>query len=210
MEFFQIEVTKREETGKGPIRRLRRAGNVPGVIYGLGKPNLPISIPTPALTQFFQSHSHLVELTMAGKARQAIVREVQVNPLTDAILHVDLQRVEEGAEIEDHVRLIWKGTATGATKGGVFQSLAEALHIRSTPKDLPAEFTIDVSEMELGDSVRAGDVPMPKGVTLLSPEDMMLAQVAAPKLTAEDEAEDEVEEGAEAEAAGADEGGDDA
>lgn len=218
MEFFQIQVSRREETGKGPIRRLRGEGLVPGILYGLGRPNLPLKIPTGELTRFLDNPSHLVELHMGDKARQAIVREVQVDPLTDAILHVDFHRVEEGAEVEDHVRIVYKGTAIGTTKGGVFQALEEALFIRSTPRDLPAEFLVDVAHLEFGDAVLARDVALPKGVTLLTAEETILAQVAAPKRVAvEEEPEAAAAEGAEgaeatdeaaaAPAAGGEEGG---
>lgn len=214
MDFFQLEVAQREDVGKGPIRRLRRAGNVPGSLYGLGRPNLLLTISGEALARFFANPSHLVELRMGGQERQAIVREVQVDPLTDEILHVDFLRVEEGVEIEDRVRLTFKGTAIGTTKGGLLQTLEETLEVRGKPRDLPPELVLDISGLELGDGIYARDVELPSGVSLAGPEDMLIISVAAPKLEAEPtegEAEGETPEGAPAEDGGgeaADEGGD--
>ncbi|MDJ0974169.1 MAG: 50S ribosomal protein L25 [Planctomycetota bacterium] len=209
MEFFQIEVTNREDVGKGPIGRLRRAGNVPGNLYGLGRPNVHLTIPGDELARFFDGPSNLVELRMGDKGRQAIVREVQIDPLTDEILHVDFLRVDEDAEIENLVRLTYKGTAIGTTKGGVFQALEEAIAIRSKPKDLPSELIIEIAGLELGDGVHAGDVELPSGVTLVSAAEMLLAQVTTPKVTAEPtEEEGEGEAPAEGGEAPAAEGGD--
>ena len=211
MEFFQIDVSKREDVGKGPIRRLRRAGNVPGNLCGLGRPNLHLTVSGDELSRFFDNPSNLVELRMGGKGRQAIVREVQIDPLTDEILHVDFVRVEEGAELEDRVRLVFKGTAIGTTKGGLLQTLEETVEVRSKPKDLPTELVIDISGLELGDGVYARDVDLPSGVSLVSSEDMLLINVAAPKLEAEPTEEEAAAEGeapAEGDAAPAAEGGD--
>lgn len=213
MDFYQINVEKREETGKGPMRRLREAGFVPGNLYGLGRPNLNLTIPAADLEKFFEAPSHLVELRLGDKGREAIVREVQIDALTDAILHVDFTRVEADTAVTTHVRITYKGTAAGTTTGGVLQTLEEALEISAKPRDIPTEILIDISELDLGDSIRASEVPMPSGVERITGEDVILIQVTSPKAVAEDE-EGAEGEGAEGEAAAdgeaAAEGGDSA
>lgn len=201
MDFFQISVDKREETGKGPMRRLRGAGFVPGVLYGLGRPTMPITLPRRELQRFFDAPSHLIELRMGDKARQAIVREVQIDAITDEILHVDFHRVEADVAVQDNVRLNYKGTAIGTTKGGMLQTLAEMVEISAIPRNIPHEIVVDISGLELGDGVRAAEVALPEGVELITTPDTLLIQVAAPKMEAADE--EEAEEGAEEPAADA-------
>lgn len=200
MDFFQISVDEREETGKGPMRRMRRAGFVPGVLYGLGRRTMPITLPSRELQRFFAAPSHLIELRMGDKARQAIVREVQIDAITDQILHVDFHRVEADVAINDKVRLVYKGTAVGTTVGGMLQTLEEMVEISAIPRNIPHELIVDISGLELGDGVRAGEVPLPADVELVTAPDMLLIQVAAPKIEAVEEEEEEAvaEEGEEA------------
>jgi large subunit ribosomal protein L25 len=194
MEFIQIAVEHREETGKGPMRRLRRAGKVPGVLYGLGRRNLPLTIPQEEVDRFLKTGSHLVELRMGENKRQAIIREVQHDTLSDEILHIDFHRVDADVEIETNVLIEWKGEAPGAKEGGVFQGLMETIHVRSRPADLPRVIIIEIDSLGVGDSIHLSDVALPERVVAVGADDALVCQVVVPKVTAEETAEDEAEE----------------
>ena len=204
MEFVSIEVHRREAKGSSAVRRLRRAGEVPGVLYGLGRPNLDLRIADRELDRFLKSGSRLVELRMGDKARPAIVRDIQIDPVEDTILHCDFTRVSDDIAIDDRCRIVFKGRAKGTLTGGVFQGLLDVIEVRAKPRDLPREIVIDISEMELGDSVHVSDLEFADSVEVVSRPDELVCQVTTPKATADDtDDEDEAEEGAEGAAEGA-------
>ena len=201
MEFIQIAVEHREETGKGPIRRLRRAGKVPGVLYGLGRRNLALTIPQEEVERFMKTGSHLVELRMGDNKRQAIIREVQHDNINDEILHIDFHRVDEDANIETNVVIEWKGEAPGTKEGGIFQPLMETIHVRSRPADLPRIIVIEIDTLNLGDSLHLSDLKLPERVEAVGDADALVCQVVTPKVTVEETEEGDEEaaaEGAEA------------
>jgi large subunit ribosomal protein L25 len=193
MEFIQIEVAPRESVGSSTSRRLRRDGRVPAVLCGMKKPNLNLTIPLDALRRFLRSGSHLVELKLGGNKRPAIIREVQHDAVTDEILHVDFHRVDADHEVEDHVALHFKGRAKGEAEGGVFQALEETVTVRCRPKDLPAEYLLDINDMALGDTIHVSDLERLPGVEILDEAEHVLAQCTVPKRTAAEELPEEAE-----------------
>lgn len=197
MEYVEIEVAVREKTGTSAVRRMRRDGVVPSVLYGMGRPNIHLAIARSEFERFLRSGSHLVQLRMGDKKRSAILREMQVDALSDDLLHADFTRVSDDIEIEDSCHLIFKGRAKGTSEGGVFMTFSESIQVRALPRDLPGEITIDISDMALGDSVRAGDVPLAEGVSLITDEQETLCQVSSPKAEAEPEVAEGEEEAAE-------------
>lgn len=195
MEFITIEVQQRDERGSRTMRRLRGNGRIPGVLYGLGRRNLPLTLPEDGLDRFLRSGSHLVELKMGEETRDAILREVQVDPLSDRVLHVDFQRVDKDAPVEDHVPVVFKGTPKGITEGGVFQALVDQLGVRARPRDLPREILLEVAGIGLGDEIKVGDIQLPAGVAFIDPPERLVAHCVTLKVRAADELP---EEGAEA------------
>ena len=194
MEFIQIEVREREERGTAAMNRIRRSGGVPAVLYGLQRRNLPLTIPSRELARFIDSGSHLLELKMGGETRDAILREVQQDPLTDEILHVDLLRVDKDRRIEDSVPIRYKGTAVGTREGGLFQPLMDRLAVTARPRDLPDEILLDISDLHVGDAFYVRDVTLPDTVTCDLDADELIAHVVAVRGLAE---EDEAAEGGE-------------
>jgi large subunit ribosomal protein L25 len=182
MEFVQIEVKPRPEQGTGKVRRLRRDGQVPAVLYGLQRPNMPLTVPLAELDRFLRSGSRLVELKLEDKTRAAILREVQHDPVTDEILHVDFVRVDKDVEVEDRVPIVYKGRPKGTATGGIFQAVANEVLVRCRPLDLPREIVYDVGPMELHAALHAKDLPLPANVQLLTPGDDLLAHVVTPKV----------------------------
>lgn len=189
MEFIQIEVAVREELGSAPARRLRRDGLIPAVLYGMKRPNLRLSIAETEMQRFLKTGSHLVELRLGDKTRPAILREIQHDPVSDDILHVDFHRVDHDHEVDDHVHVAFKGRAAGESEGGVFQALKETVFVRCRPKLLPEEFLVEIMHMHVGDTVKVGQLEVPEGVAILDDPEDVIAQVALPKRAAQVEVE---------------------
>ncbi|MFV1958107.1 MAG: 50S ribosomal protein L25 [Planctomycetota bacterium] len=191
MEFIQIEVSLREERGTRAMGRLRRDDVVPAVLYGLGRRNLPISIPSSELQRFLRTGSHLVELRMGGETREAILREIQIHPVTDEILHLDFIRVEKGAEVEDEVPIVFKGHAKGASEGGLFQPLMDHLRVKARPRDIPKEIVLDIRDLAVGDEIHVRDIDLPEGAKAVPAADEMVAHVVLLRGLSTDEEEEE-------------------
>jgi large subunit ribosomal protein L25 len=185
MEFITLDVTAREKPGKAQNRRLRRDGLVPVVLYGMQRRNLSLVTGRDGLERFLGSGSHLVELRMGEETRPAIVREVQFNPVTSEVLHVDFQRVDKNVEVDDEVRIVLKGIAKGTTEGGVLQSLRDRVGLRARPRDLPSEIVVDVSHLGVGDAVRVSDLVIPEGVVVTDDLGALVASVVEIRIEVE-------------------------
>lgn len=177
MEFITLEVKPRESLGTGPARRARREGRIPVVLYGMGRRNLSLELSAEGLERFLRTGSHLVELRMGEETRPAIVREVQYDPLTSAVVHVDFQRVDKNVEIDDQVPVVLKGVARGTKEGGVLQHLRDRVGVRARPRDLPQEIVVDVSDLGVGDGVHVADLALPAGVTPTDEPGTLVVQV---------------------------------
>lgn len=198
MDFLQIPVTKREKIGSGHALRLRQQGQVPAVLYGLKKDTLPLTVGEGDLGRFLRSGGRLVELKLGETARTAILREVQYDPLTDAVLHVDFVRVDKDQAIEDKVPVVYKGRAKGTAEGGIFQAVRDSLLVAARPADLPREIVVEVDHLAVHQGIHAGEVKLPAGVTLKTPPQALICTVitvkveAAPAAPAEGAAEPEL------------------
>jgi large subunit ribosomal protein L25 len=199
MEFIQIEVAPREVLGTANANRLRRDGNIPAVLYGMQKRNLALTISGAEVDRFMRTGSHLVELRLGDQVRPAILREMQIDATTDSILHIDFHRVDQDAEVETEIPIVFKGHAAGEREGGMFQALENSVMVRARPRDLPREYVIDINEMHVGDTITVATLEAGQGVTLTQVPETLIAQVTIPKLAVEEEegeGEGEVEEGA--------------
>lgn len=181
MEFIQIEVEARKKSGSGHARRLRRDGRVPANLYGLGRETMSLAMDKDDILAFLRSGSHLIELKMADKTRPAIVREVQIDPLTDEILHLDFHRVDADVAVEAEVPVVLKGRPKGVAEGGLLTTLLETVRVSCKPTNIPKEFLVDVSEMAMGDQLHASDLEIPDQVELVDDGDEIIALVAVPR-----------------------------
>jgi len=204
-----LKAEKRADAGKGVARKLRSAGRIPGVVYGQGGEGLLLSLDALETTNLFNHISvenTIVELQVEGEkdAIETLVREVQVHPFRPEVVHVDFYRVQKGVELEVNVPLHLHGTAVGVkSHGGVLQQLFHDLPLRTIPSLIPEEIGFDISGLDIGDQVVAGQLELPEGVTLEMDPETVLVVVSAPRLTAEEEEiEAETEEPAEPELIG--------
>jgi large subunit ribosomal protein L25 len=199
MEFVQVAVERREKAGTTHARRLRASGKVPAVLYGLGRPNADLVIAREELQRFLKTGSRLVELRLADKAQQAILRDLQHDPLSDEIVHVDLVRIDEHHEIESRVPIEFKGIPKGLAEGGVFETVLQDVLVRCTPARLPKVLVVEVGGLGLDEATFVKDLPLPEGVKVLQqkPDDHVAhcvpvkVEVAAPAAAEEGAAEPE-------------------
>jgi|tagenome__1003787_1003787.scaffolds.fasta_scaffold20018125_1 large subunit ribosomal protein L25 len=202
-------------TGTRVSKRLRAAGRVPGVIYGLNAEPTPVDVDWRELRQVLTGEAGLnalIDLEFGGHSELSIVKALQRDPVHHTVTHVDFLLIRRDVAITVDVPLVLEGEAEEALKEGavVDQSLT-TLSVAAKPADIPNELTVDISSLAVGDTIRVGDLTLPAGVTTeVDPEDPIvtahIVQVEVPEPT-EGEGEEGAEgEGAEGEAAEGGEG----
>jgi large subunit ribosomal protein L25 len=189
---YELNVEIKTETGKGVARKLRAAGRVPGVCYGAGLQTQAIHLDPRPLEKALRSSSAgmntLFDLKGAGalSGKSVLVKELQRDPVTRALLHADLYAVDLTREIEVAVPLHLTGTAIGLMNGGIVDHQLRELMISCLPTAIPESFSLDVSALDIGDSLHVRDVVLPAGVTLVSDPDLSVVSVVAPAKAEED------------------------
>jgi large subunit ribosomal protein L25 len=187
----QVKLTAERRTaiGRSAVRKLKAAGSVPAVIYGSkDKPEaLQVSKrDINALLSHAAGENILVELEVGGKSRLALVQEVQHAPVGGAVLHVDFHAVSQDEVIEADVPLEPVGTANGVKNmGGLLEQSLRSLSIECLPRDLPDVIRVDVSALNIGDSIHVRDLPLPEGVTTRIQQDLTAFSVLAPTVEEE-------------------------
>jgi large subunit ribosomal protein L25 len=187
----QVKLTaeRRTATGRSAVRKLKAAGSVPAVIYGAkDKPEtLQVSKrDINAMLSHAAGENILVELEIAGKSRLALVQEVQHAPVGGAILHIDFHAVSMDEMIQADVPLEPAGIANGVKNmGGLLEQNLRSLAIECLPRDLPDVITVDVSALNIGDSIHVREIQLPAGVTTRVQPDLTAFSVLAPTVEEE-------------------------
>jgi large subunit ribosomal protein L25 len=169
---FQVGADSRHDQGKGASRRLRRAGKVPAVLYGGEGGPRSITLDHQQLLTLIDKerfYSSIISVNVDAKAQPAIVRDVQMHPARNAVVHVDLQRVVETEKLRIHLPIHFKGEAVAPgvkTQGGIVSHLMQDVEISALPADLPEFLELDLSEMNLNETRYLGDIPLPAGVVI--------------------------------------------
>ena len=189
MAELNLEVHPREERGKNANRRLREQGLVPAVVYGGGKEPVPVQLDRRTLLDLLRSTGDnpifLLQLGGTDKSRHAMIREMQVHPVSRRILHIDFQRVLMTEKIKVAVHLELQGTPVGVkVDGGLLDFVTRELHVTCTPDKIPAKLVVDVSGLHIGQHTEAKDVALPEGVELLDEPGRVIASVAHHKVEA--------------------------
>jgi large subunit ribosomal protein L25 len=172
----------RERSGKGPARQARRQGRIPGILYGHGQAATAVAVNT---RDFIQALRHvegnmIVSLQLDGAERTALVREVQRDPLSAEILHLDFQEVllTDTVRVEVTVHLV--GVAKGVKEGGgILEHITRNIEVECLATAIPSSIDVDVSALEVGDSLHVRDLSV-QGVTILSDPDQTIATVVPP------------------------------
>ncbi len=209
MTTMKMKAEKREATNYSAVRDLRNSGRIPGVVYGPDLGSIPVHVDSKQLqVQARRGGADIFSLTLDnGKDVQVLLKDVQRRE--GRILHVDFMQVSSKKAITVSVPLDFQGEAPGTKVGGILQTQANELSVHGLAKDLPSTLVVDVSKLEIGDTITAADVELPKGVELVSHPEEFLVSVAVPRVADEDletpTASDEAAEGGEAEEQAADE-----
>lgn len=179
-----VEAELRAARGKNEARRLRQRGRIPAVVYGAYREPVAVAVDPGAITRILHSptgHNTIFNLAVrGGETTPVMLADWQYHPVRDALLHVDLKRIDPARRIRVSVPVAAHGEARGVKQqGGLLELVAREVEIECLPDEIPEHFTVDVSGLWIGQSIRAGDLPMTGSMRLISAPDTVLAHVVA-------------------------------
>jgi large subunit ribosomal protein L25 len=181
---------KREGIGKSLNRKLRRSGFIPAVIYGQTDNVDSVTINAHDLGQLLKAGHTIVELEVGGKKQETVIKEIQYHPVTGKYLHVDFMRIAKGQELKVEVPLRYEGKPVGVDEGGVLSTIKSEILINVIPKYIPDYITVDVSGLNIGDSLRVKDLTV-ENMQIIDDEEEVLCYVSAIRTPLEEEEEEE-------------------
>ncbi len=207
-----IQAETRARSGSGVLKQLRREGLLPSVIYGKGIENINLKIDAKTFRQILansSSDSIVVNLEIDGKdTRMAFLKDVQYDALSGQALHADFRAIDAKTTITANVPVQAVGSAPGVAAGGLVDMQVHTLEVNCLPGDLPEAIEIDISSLEVGDSINIGGVSFPSGVTPTLNEEVVVVQISKPAAAISEDAEGGEEAAAEGGEEAAAEGGD--
>jgi large subunit ribosomal protein L25 len=195
MEFAKVSVEVRTQVGKGGSNKVRAGGKVPGVLYGRQAEPVAVSFEEKALLTSLDKQKRrntvlTLELASGGKTESvtAMVRDAQINPISQRLVHVDFLRVDLNDEVKVTVPVVLTGKAVGTTNGGQLHQSLHMISVAAKPAAIPAKIEVDVTGLDMGDAFHVSDLKLGEGVrALLDPKDS-IASVVAPKAEKVEEA----------------------
>ena len=164
----QLAVKIRKEQGKAQVKKLRRAGFIPAILYGHGQENVNLALPAESMALALRHGSRFVNLT-GEVTDSALIRDLQWDTFGLEVLHVDFARVSQDERIHLKVHLELKGQSQGSKDGGVVQHVIHEIEIECTPTSIPEKIFVNVTNLTMGGHITAGEIQLPAGITLLSP-----------------------------------------
>ena len=191
---------QREARGSAASRRLRREGLIPGLLYGRGKPPHPFCVPERELRKALTGPAGLhaiLDVVLDGQktTHASILKDYQADIITGRLAHIDLQEVRLDQPIQAQVVIELVGEAQGSVEGGVLSQVSREINVEALPLEVPERIEVDVTAMQMGDTLRLVDVPEPEGVKFLDdPDETVIATVTVPTQIVEPEVEEEEEE----------------
>lgn len=183
MKTIEIAAKKRIETGKTSTKKIRKEENVPCVMYGGDKVSHFYCHENAFLKLIYTHEAHLVNLDIEGDKHIAIVQEIQFHPVTDKILHIDFVEVFEDKPVTMHIPILLTGNSIGVKNGGKIRQKRRDLKVKGFAKDLPDHLEVDITDVEIGHTVKVGDLSYPK-LELLDPHRSMVVSVISSRLAA--------------------------
>jgi large subunit ribosomal protein L25 len=202
MATANLSATPRTETGKGVARKLRAQHSIPGVLYGHHREPQPLVLDArelDRLVEHYATETTVVELGLDGQSVRTLIREIQRHPVKRTVLHVDFQALVAGEKVTVDVPIVLIGTPAGVRIGGVLDQVMRELTVEVDPSNIPNHIDVDVSGLELAESIHVSDLKLPEGVTVLDEPDTTVCVVAPPRVAEEEAAAPEEETGVEPE-----------
>ncbi|MFC4253649.1 50S ribosomal protein L25/general stress protein Ctc [Sinimarinibacterium flocculans] len=196
-ENFVVIAESRADQGKGASRRLRREGKIPAIVYGGGETPTSVSLSANEMAKHLKVeafYSHLLTLKLDGTEQQVVLKDLQRHPVSGYATHADFQRVQADKLLRMHVPLHFKGetVAPGVkTGGGIVEHHLNQVEVECLPKDLPEYIEVDLSSMQVNESIHLSELTLPQGVTLLElkhDNDQSVVSIHLPRAAIEEEA----------------------
>ncbi|MEJ2689981.1 MAG: 50S ribosomal protein L25 [Deltaproteobacteria bacterium] len=199
---FEVDAQMRKNFGKGAARQLRRAGKTPAVLYGCGIGNMPLEVDTKPFTKTLlniHGQNAVLSLKIKGakekKVHHVLLKEVQVDPVKDSLVHADFLEIDLEKQMTLAVPVKFVGKAKGVDMGGELHISHNSILLRGKVLDIPNDITVNVSGLELGAKTTCNEIELPAGVTLAEDSDTVLALVqGASAKPAEEEIKEEIKE----------------
>lgn len=195
-----LNAERRDTKGKGAARKLRSTGRIPAIVYGVDMDPIRVTVDQKETEYLFGTISvenTIIDLTVDDEKEpvRTLVREVQTHAYRPSILHVDFLRIQQGVAVELTIPVHLEGTPVGVKdSGGVLDHVIHEVPVRCIPSLIPEAFHIDVSTLEIGDSLHVSDIPLEEGVEILVEDARTICSVAAPRLLEVEDEEDEDED----------------
>ncbi|MEP7234590.1 MAG: 50S ribosomal protein L25 [Ignavibacteriota bacterium] len=178
-----LKAESRSSLGGSTAKELRRNGRVPGVLYGHGEASIPFHVKALDLRPLiYTQETHIVNLNLDGKQTKSILREVQFDPLTDHVRHIDLIILHAGEKVKLDVPVSLSGTAAGAKDGGIIDFVRHKLTINVLPDQIPQHIEVDITGLTIGHGIHIKDLPVKEGYTILGDENAVIVACVAPKV----------------------------
>jgi large subunit ribosomal protein L25 len=200
LEIFDLKITQRNTFGKSSARALRRQGLVPAVLYGPKRDSLPLTISPLDLDKIYKDSGTervILNLKIDNGGTQdvtVVVKEVQVTPVTGQYLHIDFYEISLNEEIVVNVPVEVTGRSKGVERGGFLQVVRHELEISCIPTDMPDTIEVDVTNLDIGDSIHIGDLDLGDKVRVLADTVLTVVTVVPPTVEEEEVPEEELEE----------------
>ena len=196
MELLELKAKMRENTGKGYARTLRQQGRVPAVFYGPDTETISLSVSAHDLELLLKksdSRQQLVNLAMdeGGATRSAMIKELQTQPVSDSLLHVDFFEVAMDRKIRVRVPVVVTGNSVGIEMGGLLQIVRREIEVLSLPLEVPESIEIDITDLDVGDSIHVDEIPLEGDVEIPADVNFTVLTILSPKMEAEPEEEEE-------------------
>ena len=200
MQQVRLEAQKREASGKGAARGMRRAGNLPGVLYGRKNEVIAIQIDARGFQDFLHNYGEnaFINLDIADHGiENVMVKEIQRDPVSNQLLHTDLLRISMDEPITSSIPITLVGSAPGIQEGGILEFPHRQLAVHCLPALLPEEFEVNIGELDIDDRISVEDLSLPEGIEVLDDPNTRIVAIVPPRI--EEEEEEEAEEGMEIE-----------
>ncbi len=213
MELIKFNANIRTQTGNGPGRVLRREGKMPAVLYGPSTEPVLLSVDVKELDQILRASKGaqvILELVIQDQERStrtAMLKELQVHPVSQAYLHADFYEIAMDRKIKVNVPIVATGTSVGVELGGILQIIRRELEVFCLPLNIPEAIELDITNLDIGDSIHVDEIPLGEGVEIPPDVNFTVLTILSPakeEVEAVEEGEEAIEEGAEEEVASTD------
>jgi large subunit ribosomal protein L25 len=184
-ETVVLVAEERKQHGTRFARRLRKTGQVPGVVYGHQEATVAIAVSGEELMRAIRHGARIIDIKQGEGVQRALIKELQWDPLGHDILHVDFTRISKDEKLVLPVRIELRGTAPGVTAGGILSQALHELTVECLPDSIPSSIRVNIGALQIGDVIHIRELTLPPGVAVKADPDAVVVQITAPVVEAE-------------------------